>query len=33
MEKIIQNGTIVTATDIYKADILIKEGKITAIGK
>ncbi|UTE75499.1 dihydropyrimidinase [Rossellomorea sp. KS-H15a] len=33
MEKIIQNGTIVTATDTYKADILIQDGKIAAIGK
>ncbi|WGG47626.1 dihydropyrimidinase [Rossellomorea sp. DA94] len=33
MEKIIQNGTIVTATDTYKADILIQDGKIATIGK
>ncbi|WP_088066627.1 dihydropyrimidinase [Gottfriedia luciferensis] len=33
MKKIIQNGTIVTATDTYKADILIEEGKISSIGK
>ncbi|MCR8848759.1 dihydropyrimidinase [Rossellomorea sp. SC111] len=33
MDKIIQNGTIVTATDTYKADILIQDGKIAAIGK
>ncbi|PFH87674.1 dihydropyrimidinase [Bacillus sp. AFS088145] len=32
MKKIIRNGTIVTATDTYKADILIEENKITAIG-
>ena len=28
MKKIIRNGTIVTATDTYKADILIDENKI-----
>ncbi|MGF3102670.1 dihydropyrimidinase [Rossellomorea sp. DUT-2] len=33
MNKIIQNGTIVTATDTYKADVLIQSGKIAAIGK
>ncbi|MFI8574577.1 dihydropyrimidinase [Rossellomorea aquimaris] len=33
MNKIIQNGTIVTATDTYKADVLIQNGKIAAIGK
>jgi dihydropyrimidinase len=32
MLKLIKNGTIVTATDIYKAEILIEDGKITAIG-
>ncbi|XZF77046.1 dihydropyrimidinase [Bacillus sp. AL-1R] len=32
MKKIIRNGTIVTATDIYKADILIEDDKICAIG-
>ncbi|MES9685199.1 dihydropyrimidinase [Gottfriedia acidiceleris] len=32
MKKIIRNGTIVTATDTYKADILIEEDKITSIG-
>ncbi|WP_088042614.1 dihydropyrimidinase [Bacillus sp. EAC] len=32
MKKLIRNGTIVTATDIYKADILIEEGKVSAIG-
>lgn len=31
MKTIIQNGTIVTATDIYKADILIENGVITGI--
>lgn len=33
MNKIIRNGTIVTATDTYKADVLIQNGKIAAIGK
>ncbi|WP_249872432.1 dihydropyrimidinase [Oceanobacillus saliphilus] len=33
MKKIIKNGTIVTATDTYKADILIEEDKVKAIGK
>lgn len=33
MNKIIRNGTIVTATDTYKADVLIQHGKIAAIGK
>ncbi|MEB1805845.1 MAG: dihydropyrimidinase [Bacillaceae bacterium] len=32
MKKIIKNGTIVTATDTYQADLLIDNGKITAIG-
>ncbi|MEH7514162.1 dihydropyrimidinase [Gottfriedia acidiceleris] len=32
MKKIIRNGTIVTATDTYKADILIEEDKISTIG-
>jgi dihydropyrimidinase len=32
MLKLIKNGTIVTATDIYNAEILIEDGKITAIG-
>ncbi|PGS51594.1 dihydropyrimidinase [Bacillus sp. AFS041924] len=32
MKKIIRNGTIVTATDTYKADILIEKDKISAIG-
>ncbi|MFC4799088.1 dihydropyrimidinase [Neobacillus sp. GCM10023253] len=31
MKTIIQNGTIVTATDIYKADILIENGVISGI--
>ncbi|NQD68272.1 dihydropyrimidinase [Bacillus haikouensis] len=33
MKKVIQNGTIVTAADTYKADILIEDGKICSIGK
>jgi dihydropyrimidinase len=33
MKKLIKNGTVVTATDTYKAEILIEDGKITAIGK
>ena len=32
MAKIIKNGTIVTATDHYKADLLIDEGVVQAIG-
>lgn len=32
MQKLIKNGIIVTGTDRYKADILIKEEKIAAIG-
>ncbi|MCA0755031.1 dihydropyrimidinase [Paenibacillus sp. N4] len=30
--KLIKNGTIVTAADTYKADVLIKDGKIAQIG-
>ncbi|NDI35455.1 dihydropyrimidinase [Chengkuizengella sediminis] len=33
MKKVIKNGTIVTATDTYKADILIENGKISMIGQ
>jgi dihydropyrimidinase len=33
MTTLIKNGTVVTATDIYNADILIKSGLITEIGK
>ncbi|KAB2338025.1 dihydropyrimidinase [Cytobacillus depressus] len=33
MKKLIKNGTVVTATDKYEADVLIENGKITAIGK
>src|SRR3982751_4245183 len=32
MKKIIKNGTIVTATDTYQAEILIEDGKISQIG-
>jgi len=32
MELIIKNGTIITSTDTYKADIAVNEGRITAIG-
>lgn len=32
MDLIIKNGTIITSTDTYKADIAVKEGRITAIG-
>ncbi len=32
MKKIIKNGVIVTATDTYEADLLIENGKISAIG-
>lgn len=32
MKIVIQNGTIVTDHDIYKADILVEKGKIAAIG-
>ncbi|WP_078546529.1 dihydropyrimidinase [Litchfieldia alkalitelluris] len=33
MKKIIKNGTIVTASDTFTADLLIENGKITAIGQ
>lgn len=33
MKKLIQNGTIVTASEIFEADLLIENGKIAAIGK
>ena len=33
MKLIIKNGTIVTASETYKADILVEDEKITAIGK
>ncbi|WP_223590487.1 dihydropyrimidinase [Neobacillus bataviensis] len=32
MKKIIKNGTIVTATDTYQAELLIEDGKIVQIG-
>ena len=32
MSKVIKNGTIVTADRTYKADVLIKHGRIEAIG-
>lgn len=32
MDLIIKNGTIVTATEMFKADIAVKDGKIAAIG-
>ncbi|MGE8205736.1 dihydropyrimidinase [Heyndrickxia sp. NPDC080065] len=33
MKKVIKNGTIVTATDIYDADVLIENGVISLIGE
>lgn len=33
MDLIIKNGTIVTATESYQADLAVKDGKIAAIGK
>lgn len=33
MKKIIKNGTIVTASDTYQADVLIENGVITQLGK
>jgi dihydropyrimidinase len=33
MTTLIKNGTIITATDTYKADILVKNGVISEIGK
>ncbi|MFC0472714.1 dihydropyrimidinase [Halalkalibacter kiskunsagensis] len=33
MKKVIKNGTIVTATDTYQADVLIENGKISCIGQ
>ena len=32
MKLIIKNGTIVTESESYKADILVEDGKISAIG-
>ncbi|MDM7997844.1 MAG: amidohydrolase family protein, partial [Acidobacteriota bacterium] len=33
MTTLIKNGTIVTATDMYKADILVKNGIVSEIGR
>ncbi|QEK11792.1 dihydropyrimidinase [Crassaminicella thermophila] len=33
MDLVIKNGTIITATDTYKADIAVEDGKIIMIGK
>ncbi|OQM45444.1 dihydropyrimidinase [Anoxybacillus sp. UARK-01] len=33
MKRLIKNGTIVTAADVYHADVLIEDGKIAAIGE
>ncbi|GIN20868.1 MAG TPA: dihydropyrimidinase [Bacillus bacterium] len=33
MKKIIKNGTVVTSTDVYTADVLIEDEKIQAIGQ
>src|SRR5262245_16334944 len=33
MTTLIKNGTIITATDMYKADILVKNGAISEIGR
>ena len=33
MDLLIKNGTIVTATESFVADLAVKDGKITAIGK
>src|SRR5256885_16796946 len=32
MRTLIMNGTIVTATDLYKGDVLVEDEKITVIG-
>lgn len=32
MDLLIKNGTIVTATEMFKADVAVKDGKIAAIG-
>ena len=32
MDMIIKNGTVVTATGMFKADVAVENGKITAIG-
>src|SRR3990172_11283152 len=33
MTTLIKNGTIITATDMYKADVLVKNGIISEIGR
>jgi len=33
MTTLIKNGTIITATDLYKADLLVKNGLISEIGR
>ena len=33
MTTLIKNGTVITATDMYKADILVNNGIISEIGK
>src|SRR5207247_8573557 len=33
MTTLIKNGTIITATDTYKADILVKSGLVSEIGR
>ena len=33
MTTLIKNGTIITATDMYKADLLVKNGVISEIGR
>ncbi|MCL4455554.1 MAG: amidohydrolase family protein, partial [Deinococcus sp.] len=32
MSTVIKNGTVVTASDIFKADVKIDQGKVSAIG-
>ena len=32
MDMIIRNGTVVNATGSYRADVAVKDGKITAVG-
>lgn len=33
MKKVIKNGTLITASDTFQADILIDDGKIVEIGQ
>jgi len=33
MTTLIKNGTIITATDMYKADVLVKNGIVSEIGR